>query len=160
GARQVPDRRAVRRADRAPAAGAVAQRARARHRPGPDRRARRERRRQRVPRRGRRRAQVRADRLRAVVPVRDAGRRGARGRRAGAGRVMAFAGWLRDHPLLSLIPFLPLVTVLVLATAEGIARLPEAVWKWGALLGSLVGAALTALLWQRFDPAASGQQMV
>jgi len=73
---------------------------------------------------------------------------------------MDFVGWLLDNHLLSLITFLPLATVGVLAAAEGLARLPEAVWKWGALIASLVGAALTALLWQRFDPAASGQQMV
>src|SRR5258705_10529617 len=66
---------------------------------------------------------------------------------------------LRDH-LLSAITFLPLATVLLLALVEALVGLPESVWKWTALGGSLVGAALTILLWQRFDPAASGQQFV
>ena len=73
---------------------------------------------------------------------------------------MDFLGWLLDAHLLSVITFLPLVTVIALAAAEGIVRLPEAVWKWTALASSLVGAALTVVLWQRFDPAASGQQFV
>ena len=34
---------------------------------------------------------------------------------------------LRDH-LLTVITFLPLATVLVLALAEGVAGLPESVW--------------------------------
>ncbi len=66
---------------------------------------------------------------------------------------------LRDH-LLSAITFLPLGTVLLLALVEALVGLPESVWKWTSLGSSLVGAALTILLWQRFDPAASGLQLV
>jgi NADH-quinone oxidoreductase subunit M len=69
------------------------------------------------------------------------------------------AALLSDH-LLSLITFLPLGAALALAVAEGFVRLPEAVWKWGALATSLVGFALLVLLWQSFDPAASGVQRV
>jgi NADH-quinone oxidoreductase subunit M len=74
--------------------------------------------------------------------------------------VVDYANYLLDAHLLTLITFLPLATVLLLGTAEWVVRLPEPVWKWTALLSSLVGAALTILLWQRFDPAASGQQFV
>jgi len=74
--------------------------------------------------------------------------------------VVDYANYLLDAHLLTLITFLPLATVLLLGTAEWVVRLPETVWKWTALLSSLVGAALTILLWQRFDPAASGQQFV
>ncbi len=73
---------------------------------------------------------------------------------------MDFVSHLLDAHLLTVITFLPLVTVLALALGEWVVRLPEVVWKWGALGSSLVGAALTILLWQRFDPAASGQQFV
>src|SRR5258705_802568 len=66
---------------------------------------------------------------------------------------------LRDH-LLSAITFLPLATVLLLALVEALVGLPESGWKWTSLGASLVGAALTILLWQRFDPAASGLQLV
>ena len=66
---------------------------------------------------------------------------------------------LGEH-LLTAITFLPLATVLALALVEGIVRLPEPVWKWTSLASSLVGLALTGLLWQRFDPAVSGLQMV
>ncbi len=66
---------------------------------------------------------------------------------------------LSEH-LLTAIIFLPLATVLALALCEGVFRLPEAVWKYTALASSLVGLALTAVLWQRFDPAASGMQLV
>jgi len=50
--------------------------------------------------------------------------------------------------------------VLLLALVEALVGLPESVWKWTSLGSSLVGAALTILLWQRFDPAASGLQLV
>jgi len=66
---------------------------------------------------------------------------------------------LGEH-LLTAITFLPLATVLALALVEGIVRLPEPVWKWTSLASSLVGLALTGILWQRFDPAVSGLQMV
>ena len=62
--------------------------------------------------------------------------------------------------LLSAITFLPLATVFALALCEVMFRLPEAVWKYTAFGASLVGCALTALLWQRFDTAAMGMQMV
>ena len=70
------------------------------------------------------------------------------------------ATWLdslvNDH-LLSTITFLPLATVLVLGLLGAVfAQLPERVWKWTALVSSLLGLGLTGLLWQRFDPAASG----
>jgi len=66
---------------------------------------------------------------------------------------------LSEH-LLTAITFLPLATVLALALCEGVFRLPEAVWKHTAFLSSLVGLALAVLLWQRFDPASSGMQLV
>ncbi|MGH8311293.1 MAG: complex I subunit 4 family protein, partial [Steroidobacteraceae bacterium] len=62
--------------------------------------------------------------------------------------------------LLSTITFLPLATVFALALCEGAFRLPEAVWKYTALASSLVGLALTVVLWQRFDSAQSGMQLV
>ena len=66
---------------------------------------------------------------------------------------------LSEH-LLSAITFLPLATVLALALCEGVFRLPEVVWKYTVLASSLVGLALAVALWQRFDPAASGMQLV
>ena len=66
---------------------------------------------------------------------------------------------LSEH-LLSTITFLPLATVLLLALCDGAFRLPEAVWKYAALASSLVGLALAVVLWQRFDPASSGMQLV
>jgi len=71
----------------------------------------------------------------------------------------SLATLLSEH-LLSVITFLPLVTVLALALAEGLVRLPELVWKVTALASSLVGLALTIMLWQGFDPATSGMQLV
>jgi NADH-quinone oxidoreductase subunit M len=67
---------------------------------------------------------------------------------------------LISQHLLSALTFLPLATVLALALCEAMFRLPEAVWKQTAFAASLVGCALTALLWQRFDTAAMGMQMV
>jgi len=66
---------------------------------------------------------------------------------------------LSEH-LLSTITFLPLATVLLLAICDGAFRLPEAVWKYAALASSLVGLVLAVVLWQRFDPASSGMQLV
>jgi len=66
--------------------------------------------------------------------------------------------FLSEH-LLTAIIFLPLATVLVLSLCEGAFRLPDSVWKYTAFLSSLVGLALTAVLWQRFDPATSGMQL-
>ncbi|HTO54862.1 MAG TPA: NADH-quinone oxidoreductase subunit M [Myxococcota bacterium] len=67
---------------------------------------------------------------------------------------------VNDH-LLTAITFLPLATGLALALVGGVfVQLPERVWKWTALASSLLGLGLTGLLWQRFDPAASGLQMV
>ena len=65
----------------------------------------------------------------------------------------------RDH-LLTAITFLPLAVALALAAVEAVIGLPEVVWKWTALAASLVGLALTFGLWQRFDPAVSGLQLV
>ena len=66
---------------------------------------------------------------------------------------------LADH-LLSAIVFLPLATVLLLALADGMFRLPETIWRYTALASSLVGLLLALALWQRFDPASSGMQLV
>ncbi len=66
---------------------------------------------------------------------------------------------LADH-LLSTIVFLPIATVLVLALLDGFLRLPEVVWKYTAFASSLLGMVLTIALWQRFDPASSGMQLV
>ncbi|MBM4335137.1 MAG: NADH-quinone oxidoreductase subunit M [Deltaproteobacteria bacterium] len=66
---------------------------------------------------------------------------------------------LADH-LLSAIVFLPLATVLLLALADGLFRLPETIWRYTALASSLVGLLLALALWQRFDPASSGMQLV
>ena len=49
---------------------------------------------------------------------------------------------LSEH-LLSAITFLPLATVLALALCEGMFRLPGSVWKYTALVSSLVGLTLT-----------------
>jgi NADH-quinone oxidoreductase subunit M len=73
---------------------------------------------------------------------------------------MGLVDGLLAHHLLSLITFLPLGAALALAVLEGFVRLPEAVWKWGALATSLVGGVLLLVLWQSFDPAASGVQRV
>ncbi len=71
-----------------------------------------------------------------------------------------FLDTLLNEHLLTAITFLPLATVLLLALCEGVFRLPEAVWKHTAFVSSLVGLSLTVLLWQRFDSAASGMQLV
>jgi NADH-quinone oxidoreductase subunit M len=70
-----------------------------------------------------------------------------------------FESLFRDH-LLTAITFLPLVTVLTLAIVEAAITLPELIWKWVSLGSSLLGLALTFALWQRFDPALKGLQLV
>jgi NADH-quinone oxidoreductase subunit M len=66
-----------------------------------------------------------------------------------------------DQHLLSVVIFLPLVTVLGLTVIEifGV-RLADGVWKGIALLSSLAGLGFTLNVWRRFDPTTGGVQLV
>jgi NADH-quinone oxidoreductase subunit M len=70
--------------------------------------------------------------------------------------------------LLTLVVFWPAAAALFLLGLEIVAgalrgaptRLSDRLWRGWALLASLVGLALAAEVWRRFDPAASGPQLV
>jgi NADH-quinone oxidoreductase subunit M len=73
---------------------------------------------------------------------------------------------LLDQHLLSAVVFLPLVAGLALWLVDGLGvwltgtRLPDRVWKAAGLASALAGLALAGLLWNRFDPALGGMQLV
>jgi NADH-quinone oxidoreductase subunit M len=72
---------------------------------------------------------------------------------------------LHDH-LLSLVVFLPLAAGLALWAVESLlgffagVRFSDWIWKTGGMATALVGLALAWLLWERFDPALGGMQLV
>jgi NADH-quinone oxidoreductase subunit M len=74
---------------------------------------------------------------------------------------------LTSGTLLSWLIFLPLGSALALGAVElalrsfaGGARISEGIWKATALGVSLVGFALSLLVWERFDPGIAGPQLV
>jgi NADH-quinone oxidoreductase subunit M len=61
-------------------------------------------------------------------------------------------------PLLSLVTFLPLLGVVILATLRGEEAAVAQNARWTALWSSLLTAAMSVLIWTRFDPSVSGYQ--
>jgi NADH-quinone oxidoreductase subunit M len=79
---------------------------------------------------------------------------------------VGFVQTLLDQHLLSAVVFLPLIAGLALWLVDALgawltgAALPDRVWKAAGLASALAGLALAGLLWQRFDPAIGGMQLV
>jgi NADH-quinone oxidoreductase subunit M len=61
-------------------------------------------------------------------------------------------------PLLSLVTFLPLLGVVILATLRGEDAAVAQNARWTALWTSLLTAAMSVVIWTRFDPSVSGFQ--